>query len=549
MTTPSPTPEPTPASKKQRPQQPVGRPGTRARLVTASDDEPGGGRFLIFNVLPSWIVSLLAHLILVIAATLYVIPSLPLDKTVSFEAGTSPTASMESVDISLDSLDSGEPLESELADSAAAEVIDTSVAAAPEATVDVSAIMAGTDSNLDMQTVGEVSSLEVGSETGLRSGEGKAAALKKYGGSAGSESAVELALKWIVDHQLPDGGWSLNHRLANEKSRHPGTLTARGGVEVQARRAATALALLPLLGHGNTHLSGKYKDAVSNGLAYLMKEGQRAGKGLKYWEAGGRMYSHALVAITFCEAYAMTKDEALAPYAQATIWYSESVQDLTGGGWRYMPNERGDTSVVGWQMMALKSATATGLDVRSKTKKLVKRYLDAVGNPELGVFGYLEKPSRPMTRDRACTAIGLLCRMYLGAEKDANEIRNGIDYLVKLGPDIAPTPPPTIGAEPAAVPSRQQRVTSMYYNYYATQVMKQYGGEKWKSWNAKMREFLIDQQVKSGPDTGSWMFGEHHAEKGGRLYVTSLACMTLEVYYRFLPLYSESILEDDFPLD
>ena len=38
-------------------------------------------------------------------------------------------------------------------------------------------------------------------------------------------------------------------------------------------------------------------------------------------------------------------------------------------------------------------------------------------------------------------------------------------------------------------------------------------------------------------------------ERGGRLYNTSLACMTLEVYYRYLPLYDDGSVADEFPLD
>ena len=89
----------------------------------------------------------------------------------------------------------------------------------------------------------------------------------------------------------------------------------------------------------------------------------------------------------------------------------------------------------------------------------------------------------------------------------------------------------------------------MYYNYYATQVMKQNGGELWKTWNVDMRDYLVKKQEREGPAAGSWMFDEKYSIAAGRLYATSLACMTLEVYYRFLPLYSESVLDEDFPLD
>ncbi|MFI4876734.1 MAG: hypothetical protein ACIALR_15395, partial [Blastopirellula sp. JB062] len=89
----------------------------------------------------------------------------------------------------------------------------------------------------------------------------------------------------------------------------------------------------------------------------------------------------------------------------------------------------------------------------------------------------------------------------------------------------------------------------MYYNYYATQVLRHYGGEKWEAWNVKQRDFLIKSQVKEGqPEAGSWHFSGSHTDKGGRLYNTSLSLLTLEVYYRHLPIYKNTASEDEFPL-
>jgi hypothetical protein len=62
-----------------------------------------------------------------------------------------------------------------------------------------------------------------------------------------------------------------------------------------------------------------------------------------------------------------------------------------------------------------------------------------------------------------------------------------------------------------------------------------------------MRDQLVETQAKQGHEAGSWFSGTGHAnEAGGRLYMTSLSCMTLEVYYRHLPLYKKSSTEDDF---
>jgi hypothetical protein len=79
----------------------------------------------------------------------------------------------------------------------------------------------------------------------------------------------------------------------------------------------------------------------------------------------------------------------------------------------------------------------------------------------------------------------------------------------------------------------------MYFNYYATQVMHQWGGEEWTKWNNVMRERLVQTQKKTGHAAGSWDLADPHGGTGGRLYMTCLATMTLEVYYRHLPIYEK----------
>ena len=81
---------------------------------------------------------------------------------------------------------------------------------------------------------------------------------------------------------------------------------------------------------------------------------------------------------------------------------------------------------------------------------------------------------------------------------------------------------------------------NMYYNYYATQVMHHYGGYPWQRWNAVMREYLIRRNaIEERHEIGSWFLegSDHGGPAGGRLYCTALAAMTLEVYYRHMPLY------------
>ena len=173
--------------------------------------------------------------------------------------------------------------------------------------------------------------------------------------------------------------------------------------------------------------------------------------------------------------------------------------------------------------MALKSAHMAYLHVPKETVLGSMRFLDSVQTDSGSKYGYTSPGAGPAT-----TAVGLLCRMYLGWKKDNGALHRGVEYLSNRGPSP----------------------NNMYYNYYATQVMRHFEGEMWEKWNTKMRDSLVATQAKAGHETGSWHMGrgDHGSERGGRLYCTSMATMILEVYYRHLPIYGKQAAEEDFPL-
>ena len=357
----------------------------------------------------------------------------------------------------------------------------------------------------------------IGSTTGKGfDGRGKAARAQlvaEGGGNGASEAAVGMGLKWIASHQIPDGGWSFDH---GKCPMHVGPVNNPGSV--QSRSGATAMALLPFLGAGQTHMEGEYKETVRRGLYFLGSQIKLGPSGGDLRGQGGNMYCHGLAAITLCEAYALTQDKALMVPAQQSINFIVYAQDKTGGGWRYGPQTPGDTSVVGWQVMALKSGHLAYLQVPKQTIAGAINFLNLVQQDSGAFYGYTGPG-----QGAATTSVGLLCRMYLGWKKEEPALQRGVAWLSKRGPS-----------------------KNMYHNYYATQVLHHYGGEEWKKWNAVMRDQLVNSQITAGDfrgEKGSW---SGNNEAGGRLYETALSVMTLEVYYRHMPLYKEQPVNDDF---
>ncbi len=63
-------------------------------------------------------------------------------------------------------------------------------------------------------------------------------------------------------------------------------------------------------------------------------------------------------------------------------------------------------------------------------------------------------------------------------------------------------------------------------------------GPNFDLWNHRLREHLIRTQEQSGHKTGSWNpEGTDHGHRGGRIYATAMATLTLQTYYRHLPMY------------
>jgi len=311
--------------------------------------------------------------------------------------------------------------------------------------------------------------------------------------------------------------------------------------QMESDTAATGLALLSFLGAGYTHQDEKYRETVQRGIDWLVEQQKDDGDLFTGGTKVSWFYSHGIAAIALCEAYGMTGDPALREPARKAIEFIITTQDPRRGGWRYYLDDRGrstetDTSVTGWQLMALKSAQIAGLEVPSEVFDKIDGYLDSA-RAESVAGQYVYNPEASLTSDTqrhgrdpslAMTSEAMLMRVYLGHQREEPSLVEGADHLKENLPAVGPVDGPT---------------RDCYYWYYATQAMFQMQGDHWQAWNDQMRPLATQSQVSSGPLSGSWSprrpARDRWGHSGGRHYVTALHILVLEVYYRRLPLFKE----------
>jgi hypothetical protein len=358
-----------------------------------------------------------------------------------------------------------------------------------------------------------------------RQGDAKAKLLRREGGTVESEKAVEIGLDWLARHQRPDGSWGMD---TSPQCREPGCPVDKC---VASDTAATGLALLPFLGAGITHVDpNRYQGTVKKGLSWLLTHQARDGDLYTGGLVNGHLYSHAIGTMALCEAYGITKDKRLRDPAQKAINFIIRAQNPFDGGWRYEPGMPGDTSVFGWQLFALRSGRLAGLTINKATIRRAREYLDrAAADDFRTTYSYM--PGRRPTP--VMTAEALLGRQILGWERNY--------------------PPMLKGAAQIAAHLEMNQERNIYYWYYATQMLHNLKGPTWEQWNHKLRDHLVATQTTGeGCDRGSWdpinPAPDEWGKSAGRLYQTTLSMLTLEVYYRYLPLYrDEKHAEPDDP--
>lgn len=348
---------------------------------------------------------------------------------------------------------------------------------------------------------------------GNRSPGNRGHSLRLYGGSGMTEGCVLRALRWLKKHQRSDGSWLAESGGATEGRFSAGMPTAM-----------TSLALLALLGHGETPSSMEFGSCVDKAIAWLVDDQENNG----LFRGRDKMnYSHALATCALCESMAVTGNPDIRSAAKRATHVIIHGQNASGG-WNYNfhLSTRNDTSFMAWCAQALFAAKAAKVEIRGLDTAVEKAAAGFKKNAApSGAFGYVG----PTDVHNKLTGAAIFSLYLLNTEAEI-EIKRGLAWLSSASCDW----------------EKPWSENPIYHWYYATQSKFHAGGEIWKSWNKDFSPDIVKNQVVVQDsvtyrdrmlDIGYWESPSRKEHCQSRVYATALCTLMLETYYRHKPVF------------
>ena len=338
-----------------------------------------------------------------------------------------------------------------------------------------------------------------------------------------AKAVVDRGLEFLARSQQADGRW----RLGMFSGAAPADVP-----KLESDTAATGLALLSFLGAGHDHFDGRYRDTVRRGLEFLLTiqkpDGDLFLPADDLSNSCAWLYSHGIASIAVCEAVGMTGDPLVKPAAEQACRFIAASQHPQLGGWRYTPRSDADLSVSGWMLVAVRAGDLAGVKTDPATLPGVRRLLEAAAARDDATRYAYNPRKQDQRRSRlstACmTAVGGLMRLHTGDRSGDPRVAAAARVLAAIEPSYG---------------SAAEKARDSYLWYYASQVLVHTGGAEWNRWYGQLVEVLAKQQESAGPKAGSWdpllPVPDRWGEYGGRVYVTALHLLALEVPDRHLP--------------
>jgi prenyltransferase beta subunit len=272
--------------------------------------------------------------------------------------------------------------------------------------------------------------------------------------------------------------------------------------------AVVSLAGMAFMSSGSTPGRGPHGRHVNQCADYVLSHCQDDGYIIVSGaESHGPMYGHGFATLFLAEVFGMAMRSDLREKLSKAVRLIVETQNREGG-WRYHPDTReADISVTVCQMMALRAAKNAGIAVPNETVDRCVDYVKRCQNSDGGFMYMLE--GGPSAYPRSAAGVVAL---YNAGVYDAEEIRNGLAYLVRNAPRT----------------DAYSRENHYYYGqYYAAQAMWQAGAEHWKKWFPTARDAILARQN----DDGGW------PDQIGIEYGTSMALIVLQTPNNNLPIF------------
>jgi len=318
------------------------------------------------------------------------------------------------------------------------------------------------------------------------------------------EESVKRACDWLAKNQNKDGGLKSSYSVAS-----------------------TGLAGLAWMASGSTPHEGPYADNIRRALNFLIKNQNQQGFITEGGGFGGSssMYGHGYSTQLLAQSYGMIRSEELGQKVCDALKKAVKLIETTQnsfGGWNSSPNaaltDDGSGAVAIMQITALRTAQSAGIPVRNQIIEKSKKYLLEMTNDQ-GWYAY-NYGMRGSGNSAATTGAGMYMIGALGMQGHP-KYSKGIRNLMSSCPFLKSGSTGQWG---------QSGGWGWYYYtcFYASLAIFQKGGAEWAQWYPAMSKELIKQQRKEG----NW------DDNFGGVF-TSLAVLSLELPYRYLPMFLE----------
>lgn len=342
-------------------------------------------------------------------------------------------------------------------------------------------------------------------------------------------------LAWLAAHQESDGRWTtVRSDACATHGGSPCVMGGRPGEDV----GVTSLALLALMGEGNSTSEGPYALHVARGVRWLTTtqgEGELIGSSFvengKRFVRGDRLIGHSIATLALCEAYALAPSDFVRGAAQRALEVLRHGRNPYGA-WRYgvPPNGENDTFVTTWAVAALLAADEAGLKVDRDCFAGALAWIDELTDTETGRIGYdavgsasarYERENDNFVRDglETMTAAGLWCRSLLG--QDAAQVpilRKHVELLKRHSPQHA-----------------HELRRDFLYGFFGASALAAVGGDAQVAWGRALLAQLKSLQRQDLDAKGSWDPSDAWGYAGGRAYATAVNVLALEAPYRRAP--------------